>query len=147
MLLRRRIIRRLWDLAAHHLRKLRGEALGEVRAGYIFARRYTPDTRPWCPLHEDRAELTINVALGDDSCGGSGAGGGTCEGGGADGRLVGLFEGGIRAIERAEGEATIHTSALRHGVTRVRHGERSTLIVFFTTHPEGEATGNSTGLG
>jgi hypothetical protein len=134
-------VHRLWELADQHLRALHGGELpGEARAGYIFARRYTAATRPWCPLHEDKAELTINVALADDSCEP-----GACEGGAADGRLVGLFERGIRAVERAEGEATIHTSALRHGVTRVRAGERSSLIVFFTT-PEGEgaATGNST---
>ena len=102
-----------------------GGALGRtappsrLSAQYIFARRYSSQSRPWFPLHPDSAAITVNVALSDDA-------------GHRGGRLVGLYGGRIQTIERAEGEAVVHTSALIHGVTRMSEGVRYSLILFFT---------------
>jgi len=90
-----------------------------LSAQYIFARRYSSQSRPWFPLHPDSAAITVNVALSDDA-------------GHRGGRLVGLYDGCIQTIERAEGEAIVHTSALIHGVTRMSEGVRYSLILFFT---------------
>lgn len=90
-----------------------------LSAEYIFARRYSSQGRPWFPLHPDSAAITVNVALSDDA-----------EHRG--GRLIGLYDGRIQTIERAEGEAVVHTSALIHGVTRMSKGVRYSLILFFT---------------
>jgi len=90
-----------------------------LSAQYIFARRYSSVSRPWFPLHPDSAAITVNVALSDDA-------------GHRGGRLVGLYGGRIQTIERAEGEAVVHTSALIHGVTRMSEGVRYSLILFFT---------------
>lgn len=88
-----------------------------------FARRYSADTpnddQPLTSFHFDSAAVTVNVALTDDA---------TLAGGG---RLLGLVGGAVRAIERGEGEATVHSSSLLHGVTRVREGVRYSLIMFF----------------
>jgi hypothetical protein len=90
-----------------------------LSAEYIFARRYSSQSRPWFPLHPDSAAITVNVALSDHA-----------EHRG--GRLVGLYDGRVQTIERAEGEAVVHTSALIHGVTRMSEGVRYSLILFFT---------------
>jgi hypothetical protein len=66
----------------------------------IFLRRYSADTRPWNPFHNDAAAVTVNVALSADSQHGGG-------------RLLALTDGALTAIERAEGEATIHDSQER----------------------------------
>ena len=68
----------------------------------------------------DSAALTANVALADDD-------------GHEGGRLLALVGGeGLFAIERSEGEATVHPSDLLHGVTRMRGGAaRYSLIVFY----------------
>ena len=89
-----------------------------LSAQYIFARRYSSQSRPWFPLHPDSAAITVNVALSDDA-------------GHRGGRLVGLYGGRIQTIERAEGEAIVHTSALIHGVTRMSEGVRYSLVVFY----------------
>ena len=47
------------------------------------------------------------------------------------GRLVALYNGAVRTITRGEGEATVHSSSLMHGVTRTLAGERYSLIMFF----------------
>lgn len=90
-----------------------------------FVRRYTACERPWFTLHMDTAALTANVALASDAL---------HEGG----RLLALAGGeGLLAIERAEGEATVHPSSLLHGVTRMRgDGMRYSLIVFYRTRDE-----------
>ena len=88
----------------------------------VFVRRYTPHTRPWHPFHQDRAAITVNVALSDD-----------CAHGG--GRLVGIFADGAAGFERSEGCATVHLSRIVHGVTRMTHGIRHALIVFLGHEP------------
>ena len=88
----------------------------------IFARRYAAagGEQPWTSFHFDNAAVTVNVALTDDA---DLAGGG---------RLLGVYGGAVHAIERAEGDATVHSSSLLHGVARVK-GEavRYSLILFF----------------
>ena len=42
-----------------------------------------------------------------------------------------LYNGAVRTIARGEGEATVHSSSLMHGVTRTLAGERYSLIMFF----------------
>ena len=39
----------------------------------------------------------------------------------------------VHEIPRAEGDATVHSSALLHGVTRMRRGTRYSMIMFFST--------------
>ena len=84
----------------------------------IFVRRYSPDTRPWIPFHLDRARWTLNVALDDDATF-------------AGGRLLAISDRRVRALERSEGEATVHPSTLLHAVARMTRGVRYSLIVFF----------------
>eukprot|EP00038_Savillea_parva_P005065 m.146877 g.146877 ORF g.146877 m.146877 type:complete len:477 (+) comp11651_c2_seq13:203-1633(+) len=84
----------------------------------IFVRRYTVSERPWNPFHVDAAAITVNIALVDDD---------TFEGG----RLLACYDGQVRALKRAQGDATVHSSTLLHGVSRLRHGRRYSLIVFF----------------
>ena len=85
----------------------------------FFVRRYSSETRPWIPFHCDTVSVTLNVALNDDCefCGGT---------------LLALCGGEVRAIQRAEGEATVHRSALLHAVTRMQAGgsPRYSLVVF-----------------
>ncbi len=84
----------------------------------IFVRRYTPHTRPWFPFHKDRSETTVNVAISDDADH-------------AGGRLVCIYAGEVRRIERREGDATVHPSSLFHAVSRMTRGARYSLIIFF----------------
>ena len=86
----------------------------------VFVRRYTARERPWFALHMDTAALTANVALSADAL---------HEGG----RLLTLVGSeGLVAIERGEGEATVHPSALLHGVSRMRgQAVRYSLICFY----------------
>ena len=69
-------------------------------------------------MHADVAAVTINVAL-------------SSEVDASGGRLLGVFNGAVRAIERRAGDATVHSSSLLHGVSRMTTGERYTLILFF----------------
>ena len=39
----------------------------------------------------------------------------------------------VHEIPRAEGDATVHSSGLLHGVTRMRRGTRYSMIMFFST--------------
>jgi hypothetical protein len=87
-----------------------------------FIRRYSADTRPFNPFHQDRFRLTINVALSSDEDHGGG-------------RLLGVYDGEVRAIEREAGEATVHSSELVHAVTNMTHGVRYSLIIFISTRP------------
>lgn len=87
-----------------------------------FVRKYTPATRPWHPFHQDRARITVNVALSDDSQHGGG-------------RLLGLFADGVVRFDRAAGDATVHFSRVVHGVSRMEHGTRYALIVFLGEEP------------
>ena len=93
-----------------------------VQLAGSFARRYCADTngqeQPLTSLHFDSAALTVNVALSADNA---------VDGG----RLLGVYDGRVHNIERAEGDATVHSSALLHGVTRMRKGVRYSLILFF----------------
>ena len=89
----------------------------EVSRAEIFLRRYTAATRPWNPFHTDSSAMTINVALDAD---------GSYEGG----ELLGCYDGSIRVIDRAEGDATTHASSLLHGVAQMTAGVRHSLIIF-----------------
>ena len=91
--------------------------------GDIFLRRYTSTTRPFIPFHCDHAAFTVNIALGGRENGSGGEEGG--------GHLVALHRNSIVTLLRNEGEATAHTSALLHGVSRITSGERHTMIMFF----------------
>jgi len=88
----------------------------------MFARRYSPDThsreQPLTSFHFDSAALTVNVSLTADS---------SFQGG----RLLGVYGGAVQEIPRGEGEATVHSSSLMHGVTMMRRGVRYSLIMFF----------------
>jgi len=110
----------LWQLAVVAVRRERGNdsAVAELEAHEIFARRYTPNTRPWFPFHKDRSEVTVNIAVSSDA---------EHDGG----RLLCLCDGEVRRIERGLGCATIHPSSLFHAVTRMTAGARYSLIVFF----------------
>ena len=83
-----------------------------------FVRRYSAGTRPWNAFHQDRARLTVNVAVSADADHGGG-------------RLLGVYGSKVQCIERAEGEATVHSSDLFHAVTRMQSGVRYSLILFF----------------
>ena len=45
--------------------------------------------------------------------------------------MVGVYGGGIHAIPRGEGDATVHSSSLLHAVSRMVRGVRYSLIMFF----------------
>lgn len=100
----------------------RGGKPRELPIVEAFIRRYEPTTRPWHPFHQDRAAITVNVALSDDDDHGGG-------------RLLGLFDDGARCFERDAGDATVHLSRIVHGVTRMTHGTRHALIVFLGHQP------------
>lgn len=68
-------------------------------------------------FHMDTADVTVNVALTDDA---------QIEGG----VLLGVYGHGVHSIVRAEGDATVHSSSLLHGVTRMRAGTRYSMIMF-----------------
>ena len=91
----------------------------------IFVRRYSARTRPWLNFHCDRARCTINVALSQHTHRLRG------------GQLLAIVDGGITAIDRSEGDATVHSSRLCHAVSRMlpssggADDERFSLILFF----------------
>ena len=96
----------------------------------IFVRRYSPTTRPWFPFHQDRATMTVNVALSDDAA---------HEGG----RLLCVYAGKVHRLERSEGSATIHRSTLLHAVSRMTSGVRYSLILFFGQRSNDEQRGEN----
>ena len=131
-------VRRLQQLpSAYAAHPPRAAALGVPAARLaihqVFVRRYAgagATGRPWIGFHRDTGPLTVNVALADAASH-------------AGGRLLGLYGGAVRAIDRAEGEATVHVSTLLHGVSRVRGGAgdgsvRWSLIVFYRERADGE---------
>ena len=93
----------------------------------IFLRRYTATTRPFIPLHCDHAAVTLNVCLSGHENDKNPEAGALQRGG----QLVALHADSVRVLHRGEGEATAHTSALLHGVTRIHQGERHTMILFY----------------
>lgn len=96
------------------------EARGREQLRETFVRRYTLDTRPWIPFHADAYAVTANVELSE---------GGSASYAGGD--LLGLFNGQVQRIERAEGEAIVHSAKLLHAVTQMTVGTRYSLIIFF----------------
>lgn len=74
--------------------------------------------QPWTSFHFDSAHTTVNVALSDDSSF-------------TGGQLLGLCDGRVSIVPRNMGDATVHTSSLLHGVSRMWSGERYSLIMFF----------------
>lgn len=92
---------------------------GPLSIREIFVRRYScAPSRPWLPFHGDRARTTANISLSDPE---SHTGG--C--------LLAAIDGAIVAIPRAEGQATVHNSALLHGVSKLTSGSRYSLLIFF----------------
>ena len=124
---------RLMRLPAEYLRRerLEGGSTEEVDESVAarfsqlrecFIRRYSADTRPFNPFHQDSSRLTVNVALSSDAAH-------------AGGRLLGVYGGAVHTLERRAGEATVHSSELIHGVTRMTGGVRYSLILFFDPMP------------
>jgi len=97
-------------------------ATGILTLREAFIRRYSSDTRPWNPFHQDAYRTTVNVALSADEVH-------------VGGRLLGCYAGKVQVIERAEGEATVHSSELLHAVSRMTSGVRYSLILFFDPRP------------
>lgn len=96
------------------------EGRTSLRLAHAFVRRYDSSTRPWFAFHCDTAALTANIALQSDALHDGG-------------RLLALLGERVVSMEREEGEATVHPSALHHAVTRMIDGVRYSLIVFFRT--------------
>ena len=101
-----------------------GTLPSDLQVAGLFARRYSPDThrdeQPLTSFHFDSAAVTVNVALTDDAALRGGA-------------LLGVYGGAIHHIKRAEGDATVHSSTLMHGVTRMHEGVRYSLIMCATS--------------
>lgn len=124
------VVAQLFELPSRFLRASsndgEGEAIAEAQLELVgaFCRRYSSDTedndQPWISFHFDNAEVTVNVALTADKCH-------------SGGRLLALYDGGVQAISREEGEATVHSSSLLHGVSRTTQGVRYSLILFFAS--------------
>jgi hypothetical protein len=90
------------------------EGWGSVK---VLLRRYSAETRPWIPFHNDSARVTCNICLVDDAVKG--------------GKLVAVCGGEVLHLGRTAGDATIHSSSLLHAVTRVASGIRYSLVLFF----------------
>jgi predicted 2-oxoglutarate/Fe(II)-dependent dioxygenase YbiX len=85
----------------------------------IFVRKYSPSSRPFCGFHHDRSTITVNIALSDDALH-------------SGGRLLAVMDGRVqRCDQRLEGTASVHASTLLHAVTRITHGTRYSLILFY----------------
>jgi len=84
----------------------------------VFVRRYSRETRPWIQFHCDHARFTVNVALADDALHDGG-------------RLLVAVGADLQRLERAEGEATCHSSSTLHAVSATTEGVRYSLICFF----------------
>lgn len=91
----------------------------------IFLRLFTADTRDFLTFHTDISGTTVNVPLEPD---------GSADGG----ELLMLYGGQLRVAPRRQGAALIHDSHVVHGVSRMKAGERWSLIAFFP--PGGPAT-------
>ena len=130
-------MRRLWRLPARFARRtceagrVGASDLAEGADMQIFVRRYAAQGgRPWNPFHVDRSALTINVALSADS---------------DSGRLLACTNGAVRLLgPRHEGEATVHSRSLLHGVSRLRGATRRySLIVFISGDAATEGSGTA----
>ena len=110
------VVNELWSLP---LRYAGGQQapLGNVRA---IVRSYSKRGRPFIPFHVDRSRFTVNVALEDSSLTRS-----------SGGQLMAMYQGRLRAIARAQGEATIHGPDVLHAVAFAPGGTRSALVLFF----------------
>jgi predicted 2-oxoglutarate/Fe(II)-dependent dioxygenase YbiX len=75
-------------------------------------------TVPDCLSVARSAEVTVNVALTDEAEH-------------TGGRLLALYGGRVQEISRREGDATIHSSSLLHGVSRTVRGIRYSFIMFY----------------
>lgn len=97
-----------------------GGGTASYRLFDCFLRRYSAEEEDQLltSFHQDRAALTVNLALTPSTSH-------------AGGKLLGVYGGHVHAIGRGEGEATVHSSSLLHGVTRMREGTRYSLIAFF----------------
>ncbi|EAP99851.1 hypothetical protein JNB_06769 [Janibacter sp. HTCC2649] len=99
-------------------RRLQGAAPDHAVPRGVFVRHFSERTRPFIPFHPDDSHWTVNVPLEDpDQTSG--------------GELVMLLDGGLRVVERRRGWAISHPGALIHGVRRVTHGDRWSLIAFY----------------
>jgi uncharacterized protein (TIGR02466 family) len=85
----------------------------------IFARMYGPDMRPYIAFHADICSYTVNIALNEEA---------SFQGG----DLIALERGRLRRPTRTVGTALLHAGDLVHGVSRIEHGVRFSLILFFT---------------
>lgn len=120
----------------------------------IFVRRYSTDTRPWIPFHCDRSAVTVNVALGDDSAFSGGellacvpSAPTSGETGPSESCQLEGSGGGLRIVRRREGEATVHSSGLLHGVRMMTAGNRYSLILFFGSAADEDASASDIGPG
>jgi len=80
--------------------------------------RATRRKEKWFQFHFDRSSLTLNIALSSDEDHGGGS-------------LLAIVAGKLARCERMAGTATLHASTLLHAVTRMTHGERYALILFY----------------
>ena len=85
-------------------------------------------------FHADTAAITVNVAL-------------TADADVVGGRLLGVYNGAVHEIDRAEGDVTVHSSALLHGVTRMHAGTRYSMILFISRASLQPASGELEGEG
>jgi hypothetical protein len=85
----------------------------------IMVRVYSPETRTYITFHSDTCDYTVNIALSDKT-----------EFMGGD--LIALSEGRLQKVPCSRGAAAAHSSHLVHGVSKIRGGNRYSLIIFFT---------------
>ena len=107
----------LWSLPSSFSPSLAAAVAADGQETRAFVRRYSPSTRPWNPFHVDSSAVTCNVALTSDE---------VFEGG----ALLALSGGEVREVRRGEGDVTVHSSSLLHGVSRTTSGARYSLILF-----------------
>lgn len=105
-------------LGASVSQRLRGAAPAHVVPRGVFVRHFSERTRPFIPFHPDDSHWTVNVPLEDPEQT-------------VGGELVMLLDGGLRVVERRRGWAISHPGAAIHGVRRVTHGDRWSLIAFY----------------
>jgi hypothetical protein len=90
----------------------------EVLSVSLFLRIFSPETRPYITFHSDVSRWTVNVPLDDDGPDGGG-------------RLLMLYAGALREEARLQGVALSHPGAVVHAVSRVKAGQRWSLIALF----------------
>jgi uncharacterized protein (TIGR02466 family) len=105
-------------LGASVTHRLREAAPAHTMPRNVFVRHFSERTRPFIPLHPDNSHWTVNVPLEDPDQT-------------AGGELIMLLDGGLRVVERKRGWALSHPGATIHGVRRVTHGDRWSLIAFY----------------